>query len=169
VLSRCRSGELARWPRDRRRIEANVDTARTSALCVATAALSGRLLERASVEVPLGPDALQHRRKLSRMNRNRVDDALAIAEPRTHRVTLVSATESIDAAPVGQLMHGILAAFNESSARRRTARPSATRWAIGLAGAAFELYATGEETLDSICRALNDRASAPGPAGCPPA
>ena len=34
--------------------------------------------------------------KLSRMNRNRVDDALVLANLRRHHVTLVSATESID-------------------------------------------------------------------------
>jgi DNA invertase Pin-like site-specific DNA recombinase len=51
--------------------------------------------------------------KLSRMNRNRIDDALVLASLRKYNATLVSATESIDATPVGQLMHGILAAFNE--------------------------------------------------------
>lgn len=51
--------------------------------------------------------------KLSRMNRNRVDDAMVLASLRRHKVTLVSATESIDETPVGQLMHGILASFNE--------------------------------------------------------
>ena len=51
--------------------------------------------------------------KLSRMNRNRVDDALVLVNLRKYNVTLVSATESIDETPVGQLMHGILASFNE--------------------------------------------------------
>ena len=51
--------------------------------------------------------------KLSRMNRNRVDDALVLVSLRKYKVTLVSATESIDETPVGQLMHGILASFNE--------------------------------------------------------
>lgn len=51
--------------------------------------------------------------KLSRMNRNRVDDALVLTSLRKYKTTLVSATESIDETPVGQLMHGILAAFNE--------------------------------------------------------
>ncbi|GLY31499.1 recombinase [Kineosporia sp. NBRC 101731] len=51
--------------------------------------------------------------KLSRMNRNRVDDALVLASLRKYKATLISATESIDETPVGQLMHGILAAFNE--------------------------------------------------------
>ena len=51
--------------------------------------------------------------KLSRMNRNRIDDALVLTSLRKYKTTLVSATESIDETPVGQLMHGILAAFNE--------------------------------------------------------
>lgn len=51
--------------------------------------------------------------KLSRLNRNRVDDALVLASFRKYKATLISATESIDETPVGQLMHGILAAFNE--------------------------------------------------------
>jgi site-specific DNA recombinase len=51
--------------------------------------------------------------KLSRMNRNRLDDAFVLSRLRKYKATLVSATESIDETPVGQLMHGILAAFNE--------------------------------------------------------
>lgn len=51
--------------------------------------------------------------KLSRMNRNRVDDALVVADLRSLGVTLVSATESIDETPAGQLLHGILASYNE--------------------------------------------------------
>ena len=51
--------------------------------------------------------------KLSRMNRNRLDDAFVLSRLRTYRANLISATESIDETPVGQLMHGILAAFNE--------------------------------------------------------
>ena len=55
--------------------------------------------------------------KLSRLNRNRLDDAIVMADLRERGVTLVSATESIDDTPVGQLMHGILAAFNEYRSR----------------------------------------------------
>ncbi len=55
--------------------------------------------------------------KLSRMNRNRLDDAIVMADLRKRGVSLVSATESIDDTPVGQLMHGILAAFNEYRSR----------------------------------------------------
>jgi site-specific DNA recombinase len=51
--------------------------------------------------------------KLSRLNRNRVDDAKVLMSLRRYHVGLVSATESIDDTPVGQLMHGILASFNE--------------------------------------------------------
>lgn len=55
--------------------------------------------------------------KLSRLARNRVDDALVMADLRQRGVTLISATESVDDTPVGQLMHGILATFNEYQSR----------------------------------------------------
>ena len=55
--------------------------------------------------------------KLSRFARNRTDDAIVMADLQKRGVTLISATESIDATPVGQLMHGILAAFNEYRSR----------------------------------------------------
>jgi len=55
--------------------------------------------------------------KLSRLARNRVDGALVMADLRQRGVTLISATESVDNTPVGQLMHGILAAFNEYQSR----------------------------------------------------
>jgi DNA invertase Pin-like site-specific DNA recombinase len=55
--------------------------------------------------------------KLSRMARNRVDDALVMADLRQRSVALISATESVDNTPVGQLMHGILATFNEYQSR----------------------------------------------------
>ena len=51
--------------------------------------------------------------KLSRLNRNRIDDALVMMELRKCGVGLISATENIDDTPVGQLTHGILAAINE--------------------------------------------------------
>jgi DNA invertase Pin-like site-specific DNA recombinase len=51
--------------------------------------------------------------ELSRMNRNRVDDAIVLMNLRKHGVTLVSATESIDETPVGQLVHGLFATVNE--------------------------------------------------------
>lgn len=55
--------------------------------------------------------------KLSRFARNRTDDAIVMADLHKRGVTLISATEQIDATPVGQLMHGILAAFNEYRSR----------------------------------------------------
>ncbi len=55
--------------------------------------------------------------KLSRLARNRVDDALVMADLRQRGVTLIAATESVDDSPVGQLMHGILATFNEYQSR----------------------------------------------------
>ncbi|ASR04349.1 recombinase family protein [Gordonia rubripertincta] len=51
--------------------------------------------------------------ELSRLARNRIDDAVVMADLKKRGVTLISATENIDASPVGQLMHGLLAAFNE--------------------------------------------------------
>jgi site-specific DNA recombinase len=50
---------------------------------------------------------------LSRMNRNRVDDALMLMTLRKLKVSLVSATENIDETPAGQLLHGVLASVNE--------------------------------------------------------
>lgn len=51
--------------------------------------------------------------KLSRMNRNRVQDALVVDRLRRNGVSLISATEAIDESRNGQLLHGILAAINE--------------------------------------------------------
>jgi site-specific DNA recombinase len=51
--------------------------------------------------------------KLSRFARNRIEDAIVMADLQKRGVTLISATEQIDATPTGQLMHGILAAFNQ--------------------------------------------------------
>ena len=42
--------------------------------------------------------------KLNRMARNRLDDAIVMADLRQRGVTLISTTESIDDTPVGQLM-----------------------------------------------------------------
>ena len=131
--------------------------------------------------------------KLSRMNRNRVDDALVLVSLRRYHVTLISATESIDETPVGQLMHGILAAFNEYRSAedgadirykmREKAKRGGTlgRAPIGyinvrerfegrevrtvviddsrgpLVRQAFELYATGEYTLDRLQQTMADQ------------
>lgn len=51
--------------------------------------------------------------KLSRLHRNRLDEAFTMAELRKRGVTLLSATEHIDDTPTGRLMQGILSAFNE--------------------------------------------------------
>ncbi|WP_433657987.1 recombinase family protein [Nocardia sp. CA-128927] len=131
--------------------------------------------------------------KLSRMARNRLDDAIVMADLRKRGVALVSATESIDDSPVGQLMHGILATFNEYQSREsgaditykmgQKARNGGTigRARLGylnvfdrfdgreirtiavdperapLVQLAFELYATGNYTLDELSDELTDR------------
>lgn len=56
--------------------------------------------------------------ELSRLARNRIDDIQIVTELTTHDVTLVSATENVDATPVGQLTHGLLAAVNEYRSAR---------------------------------------------------
>src|SRR5437588_4345869 len=128
--------------------------------------------------------------QLSRMARNRYDDAIVMADLRKRGVTLVSATEAIDDTPVGQLMHGILATFNEYQSRQsgvdiaykmgQKARNGGTigRARLGylnhidhfegrvirtiildperapLVKLAFELYATGDYTLDDLADEL---------------
>lgn len=131
--------------------------------------------------------------KLSRLNRNRIDDALTITELRKYGVTLISATESIDETPVGQLMHGILASFNEfrsaedgADIRYKMGEKVKRGGTIGRAPLgyvnvrerfegrevrsvaidperapfvklAFELYATGEYSLERLVNELTDR------------
>ena len=130
---------------------------------------------------------------LSRMARNRYDDAIVMADLRKRGVTLVSATEAVDDSPVGQLMHGILATFNEYQSRQsgadiankmgQKARTGGTlgRAKIGYLNhidhsdgrvirtivldderapfvqLAFELYDTGNYTLDELADELYDR------------
>jgi site-specific DNA recombinase len=65
---------------------------------------------------------------LSRLNRNRVDDAKVLVALRASGVTLISAQENIDETPARQLMHGILAAFNEY---RSTADGADIRYKMG--------------------------------------
>ncbi len=55
--------------------------------------------------------------KLSRLARNRYDEALVGVELAKLDITLVSATEQIDGSPVGQLMQGMLAVINEYQSR----------------------------------------------------
>ena len=131
--------------------------------------------------------------KLSRFARNRNDDAIVMADLTKRGVGLISATESIDETPVGQLMHGILAAFNEYRSREdgadiaykmgQKAKNGGTlgRAPIGYLNTierfegrevrsvsideerapfvklAFELYASGDHTLDDIASELTDR------------
>ena len=56
--------------------------------------------------------------ELSRLARNRADDIHIVTELTAHDVTLISATENVDATPVGQLTHGLLAAVNEYRSAR---------------------------------------------------
>lgn len=50
---------------------------------------------------------------LSRLNRNRVDDALVMLQMDAVGIKLISATENIDDSPAGQLTRGILASLNQ--------------------------------------------------------
>jgi DNA invertase Pin-like site-specific DNA recombinase len=130
---------------------------------------------------------------LSRLNRNRVDDAKVLMTRRVLKVTLISAQENIDETPAGQLMHGILAAFNEYRSmadgvdiRYKMGQKVKNGGTIGRAKLgylnvrdhsagrevrtiavdperanyiqlAFELYATGEYSLERLARTLTDR------------
>ncbi len=51
--------------------------------------------------------------QLSRLNRNRIDDALVMLQMDAAGVALISATENIDASPAGQMTRGILATINQ--------------------------------------------------------
>lgn len=51
--------------------------------------------------------------QLSRLNRNRIDDALVMLQMDAAGVKLISATENIDDSPAGQMTRGILAAINQ--------------------------------------------------------
>ncbi|HEY8885975.1 MAG TPA: recombinase family protein [Candidatus Microsaccharimonas sp.] len=131
--------------------------------------------------------------ELSRLTRNRTDDAIVMADLKKRGVTLISATESIDESPVGQLMQGLLAAFNEYRSAKDGAdiaykmhQKVKTGGTIGRAPIgylntidrfdgrdirsvsideerapfvklAFDMYATGEFTMDDIVDELTDR------------
>uniref|UniRef100_UPI0025D2BEF9 recombinase family protein n=1 Tax=uncultured Microbacterium sp. TaxID=191216 RepID=UPI0025D2BEF9 len=144
--------------------------------------------------------------KLSRFTRNRLDDAIVMADLNKRGVELISATEQIDASPEGQLMHGILATFNQYRSAAdgadiaykmgQKAKNGGTlgRAPIGYLNApdffegrkvnsvivdperapfvqlAFEMYATGESTLEDIVnewdvRGFTTRRTAHRPAG----
>lgn len=130
--------------------------------------------------------------KLSRMNRNRIDDAFVVMQLRAAGATLVSATESIDASPAGQLLHGILASINEfrsaedgADIRYKMGEKAKRGGTLGRAPLgyrntreefegrqvatvivdeerapfvrqAFELYATGDYTLDRLQQTMAD-------------
>ncbi|WP_370073072.1 recombinase family protein [Mycobacterium sp. Root135] len=67
--------------------------------------------------------------ELSRFARNRIDDAMVMADLRKRGVTLISATESVDDTPVGQLSCTASWPLSTSTAPPRTAPISPTRWA----------------------------------------
>ena len=131
--------------------------------------------------------------QLSRLNRNRVDDALAMVHMESVGAKLLSATENIDDTPVGQLTRGILASVNQyrsssegidiSRKMEHKARKGGTigpaplgylnvkeefegrlvsAVAVDLERAplireGFDLYATGDYSLDRLQQAMADR------------
>lgn len=131
--------------------------------------------------------------KLSRMNRNRVEDALVVDRLRRHGVSLISATEGIDDTRNGRLLHGILASINEfrsaedgADIRDKMGYKARNGGTLGraplgyrnvrveyegrlvntvaldadraqLVRQAWELYATGEYSLDSLSAVMADR------------
>lgn len=143
--------------------------------------------------------------KLSRLNRNRVDDAKVLMLLRRYQVSLVSATESIDDTPVGQLMHGILAAFNEfrsaedgADIRYKMGQKAKNGGTLGkaplgyenvpvkvdgyevrsvaldeerapLVKEAWELFATGDYTLERLTETMTDRGLTSRPTRARPA
>ena len=143
--------------------------------------------------------------ELSRLTRNRTDDAIVMADLKKRGVTLISATESIDESPVGQLMQGLLAAFNEYRSAKdgadisyKMGQKAKTGGTLGRAPIgylntidrfdgreiravgidperapfvklAFELYASGDHTLEDIVDELTDRGLTTRPTGRHPA
>lgn len=131
--------------------------------------------------------------QLSRLNRNRVDDALVMLQMDAAGVQLISATENIDDSPAGQMTRGILAAINQyrsASEGQDIARklehkaklggtigraplgylnvkedfegrmvsavtPDPER--AGLIQQGFELYASGDFSLEKLAQTMNDR------------
>ncbi len=130
--------------------------------------------------------------KLSRLNRNWEESAQVIMALRKVKVELLSATENIDATPVGRLTLGILSAINEfrsaedgEDIRYKMGEKAKKGGVIGkarigylnvrepfegrlvatlaidparapLVRQAFELYSTGDYTLDALQQALAD-------------
>ncbi len=131
--------------------------------------------------------------QLSRLNRNRIDDTLAMVHMESVGAKLLSATENIDDTPVGQLTRGILASVNQyrSSSEgidisRKMEHKARSGGTIGpaplgylnvkeefegrlvsavaidperapLIREGFELYATGDYSLDRLQRSMADR------------
>ncbi len=131
--------------------------------------------------------------KLSRMNRNRIEDALVVDKLQRSGVTLISATEAIDDSRNGRLLHGILAAINEfrsaedgADIRDKMAYKARSGGTIGkaplgyrnvridydgrqintvqldadrapLVKQAWELYATGDYSLEDLSEVMADR------------
>ncbi len=132
--------------------------------------------------------------KLSRMNRNRFDDAFVVMELKRYGAILVSATENFDDTPVGRAMHGMTAVFNEfrsaedgEDIRYKMGEKAKRGGTLGRAKLgylnvretledgrevrtvtidpergqfitlAFELFATGDYTLETLQDTLTDR------------
>ena len=131
--------------------------------------------------------------QLSRLNRNRIDDALVMLQMDAAGVQLISATENIDDSPAGQMTRGILAAINQyrsasegEDIARKLAHKAKLGGTIGRAPlgylnvkedvdgrlvssvavdqtrahhirTGFELYATGNYSLERLAREMNDR------------
>jgi len=131
--------------------------------------------------------------KLSRMNRNRIEDALVVDKLQRLGVTLISATEAIDDSRNGRLLHGILAAINEfrsaedgADIRDKMGYKARSGGTVGraplgylnvridfegrqvntvevdperapLVRHAWELYATGDYSLDTLSHVMADQ------------
>ncbi len=131
--------------------------------------------------------------QLSRLNRNRIDDALVMLQMDAAGVKLISATENIDDSPAGQMTRGILAAINQyrsASEGEDIARKLAHKAKLGgtigraplgylnvkedcegrmvsavaldptrsdLIRTGFELYATGDYSLEKLAQTMCDR------------
>ena len=131
--------------------------------------------------------------KLSRMNRDWAESALAMLNLQKRKVSLVSATENIDDTPEGQMLMGVLAALNQFRSQGdgadirykmgEKARKGGTlgRAPLGYLNVremvdgrevrtiaidperapyvklAFELYSTGEYTIDHLQALLEER------------
>ncbi len=131
--------------------------------------------------------------QLSRLNRNRIDDALVMLQMDAAGVQLISATENIDDSPAGQMTRGILAAINQyrsASEGQDIARKLAHKAKLGgtigraplgylntkedfegrmvsavaldparadLIRQGFELYATGDYSLEKLAQTMTDR------------